>query len=226
MKPERGADGITADRFQDITIPLDNRYADGRARSCGITVARGDSGSWYVGYDLRLGDSGSCHGPFAKFSEKYTSRDDAVIAGARLIQALIFKSKKPNGKLEQRMLAALDEVISIHQPPPPMEKPKKGFIFGWKYGGNGYQLYIQIYPKQMDPKDKPAGYAKCSWGVTARIEDAFRFKTLAACLDKYRSQHAWPEEYEANLWNGHVQFFQVTDTGVHRVFPTEQPSLF
>jgi len=226
MKKETSPDGVTTERFEDIKIPLNNRYSENGQRSCGITVAKGDSGAWYVGYDLRLKDSGHSYGPFEKFSDKYLSRDEAVIAGAKLMQAHILKNKKFKNKLEVQILAALDEVIACHQPEPPGVKVRPGFIFGWKYGGNGYQLYIQIYPKSMNPGDKPAGYAKCAWGVTARIEDAYRFKTLAACLDKYRSQHAWPEEYEQNIWNGSVQFFQVTDTGVHRVFPTEQPSLF
>ena len=125
--------------------------------------------------------------------------------------------------MKQLLLDALDEVIAHHTPP---LKLKPGFVFGWKYGGNGYQLYIQVYPGKMKPEEKPAGMAKCSWGVTEKLELAHRFKSLQACLDFYRSRHQWPEDYEVNIWNGHVQFFRIDGNEIYQVQPVEQPSLF
>jgi len=213
-------DGVTVERFESVYIPLPAKFK-GR---CDVTIARGISGTWYASYSLQLDDWGCGYAPWPKFSKKHKTRDRAIVAGIQLAQAEITKRKKPKSKMAQQILKALDEVFERHAVAEVKIRP--GFVFGWKYGGNGYQLYIRVYPEKMKPEEKPAGKAKCSWGVTSKIEEAFRFKTLDACLEFYRSRHAWPEDYEANIWNGKVQFFKVTDAGVHRVMPVEQPSLF
>lgn len=211
-------DGITADRFESVYIPISTKSKS----NCKVTIARGDSGKWYTSYSVQLPLGGEGYAPWPKFSKKYDTRDKAVVAGCQLAIAAI-KKRKDSGKMKQPLLTGLDEAIERHTPREPL---KPGFVFGWKYGGNGYQLYVEVYPKQMKPEEKPAGYAKCSWGVTAKVERAFRFKSLPACLEFYRSRHIWPEEVEANIWNGKVQFFEVTKAGIRSVQPIEQQSLF
>jgi len=105
-------DGVTVDRFEDIYIPLPKGIT-----RCSLTISRGDSGAWYTSFSLHLATSGGGYGPWPKFSKKYANRDEAVVAGARLIQKAVNDTKETklvNGKAGKQLLEALDEVIARH----------------------------------------------------------------------------------------------------------------
>lgn len=69
---------------------------------------------------------------------------------------------------------------------------------------------------------------QCSaWGFTEHIEDAYRFESLQACIDYWRSRHNFPKDYEHCIWDGYLTFFEETKRGLRRVMPVpEQGELF
>lgn len=108
------------------------------------------------------------------------------------------------------------------------KKPQKlGYIFGWRYGGDSFDLYVQRREKNTPEEDVPPGYSKCSWWVTHNPGKATHFKSLSDCIDYWRKIHWQPEETEMHIYDGFLQFFAVGPTGTHRVpGPTRQLALF
>jgi hypothetical protein len=206
---------------EKISVPMPGSY------KCQLTIeiALCEDGKYRYGRNYKCGESGGGHGVSKTFSPAFDSKAAAIIACADKLIEDVTQARLKAAHLK-KIIAQIEDFKRGFEAKKSKPFGKKGFVFGWKYGGNGYQLYIQIYPAKMKPEDKPAGMAKCVWGVTAKLEEAHRFKDMDDCLAFYRSRHQWPEDYEVNIWNGKVQFFQVTDTGIHQVMPVEQPSLF
>lgn len=96
-------DGVTADRFERIAIPVPKKMS----LELVITLARGDSEAWYFGRDIKYGTEGSLYGPFPKFSDKYNSRKSAL--NAAVINIIAFFHKKGLKASEMKpILAVLD----------------------------------------------------------------------------------------------------------------------
>ena len=144
-----------------------------------------------------------------------------------------------NSETEGDDLLCDDETCSyrtecMKQPPDPdalcltkvaAKQQKPGFLFGWKYGGDGYQIYIQRKNKNTEVNDIPSGYDKCSWWTTHKTESATRFKNIGVCI-KYLHEIR-QEEARSMLIEGRIQFFTDTPYGVKQVpAPLQQPTLF
>ena len=120
-------DGVTVDRFEDVFIPLPKGIT-----KCSITISRGDSGTWYTAFSLHHNLGGHGYGPWPKFSKKYPSRDEAIVAGARLIKKSLDDTKDTKliqGKIGQQLLDALDEVIVRHMVGMPAPIVQETFAF-------------------------------------------------------------------------------------------------
>lgn len=110
-----------------------------------------------------------------------------------------------------------------------MGKQKPGYVFGWKYGGDGYQLYVQQRTKKTREDDIPSGYDKCSWWPTNKLECATRFKSTEECLSYFREIY-WVNENDKSadhfIYGGALQIFMETPSGLCQVKPLEQLPLF
>lgn len=122
----------------------------------------------------------------------------------------------------------------MKQPPDPdalclakvaAKKKKPGYVYGWKYGGDGYQLYIQLKDKNTAENDIPPGYGRCTWWPTHKIDTATRFRNVEACIKNLHVIR--PDESKAMLAEGRIQFFVETPYGIKQVSqPLQQPTLF
>ena len=77
-------DGITPDRFENIELSLPKKIRDTAA----VSLARGDSGKWYCGYDVWsvAKQEGEGFAAWPKFSNAYASKYEAFTAAAEAIQ--------------------------------------------------------------------------------------------------------------------------------------------
>jgi len=207
-----------------IEIPLQKNLKS----SVAIEVAKGEDDHFYWGHDCKLGfgygaPSGNCS-PCSIRAEKFGTFDEAVLAAASFIKERIeyVKSGKPSdSKKLDKIIEAIDLAMSdygkgeketgvtVHH-----RRLKKAYLIGRA------EFFIWRGHYNVNP-DLPA------WGMDENIEKAFRFESLQACLEFWRSRHNFPERYEHCIWNGYLTFWEETKKGIRRIMPApEQDELF
>jgi hypothetical protein len=127
---EKNEDGICVERFERIYIPIHKKL------NCAlsITVARGDSGKWYFGRDIRTGQWGSGYAAWPKFSDQYPSRGDAIVAAVANIRKVLLKNQGSPGEAKKTklLMGILDEFVSaipVQDPPPNVFSPQGNLAF-------------------------------------------------------------------------------------------------
>ena len=89
-------------------------------------------------------------------------------------------------------------------------KLKPTYIGGWQ---KGEQLYIERRNK--------------GWGVTSLLDLAFRFKSVDAVLNSFRTFDVYMDAAETRIYNGFLQIFEDGPTGLRQIPRlTRQVSLF
>lgn len=86
-------DGIIPGRIETLNVSINDK-----STQIQIYVAKGDSGVWYTAYHISHKQAGHSYYPYPKFSDKYSSRTEAIKAGCEKVYikaAEMIKDAKP-----------------------------------------------------------------------------------------------------------------------------------
>lgn len=174
--PDTGQDGVDHELMERFKIALPGKVK----AKIEITLACGDSGSWYYGRSLDYKDTGSGYSALPKFSDKFVTRYAAYWAAMKDILAWFKQNKAKSEEMKTIRKMLIDTGTTISSD----EQHRYEVCEEWRECGYATQCFS---PENEDDEDEGPQCLKEVFTEKAKIEAG---KTLIELCDACRSARA------------------------------------